>query len=67
MTSFDMKSLFTNVPLNGTIDIILRKVFDENKMVTNIPRSILKELLFFCAKHVHFKLMAELTFSVMES
>ena len=36
--SFDVKSLFTNVPLDETINIVLRKVYDENKKVTNLPR-----------------------------
>ena len=27
--SFDVVSLFTNVPLRDTIDIILKKVYDE--------------------------------------
>ena len=35
MVSLEVKSLFTNVPLNGTIDIILRNIYDENKIVTN--------------------------------
>ena len=60
MISFDVKSLFTNVPLNETINIILRKVYDENKIVTTIPRSILKELLYPCTKHVHFKSNGEI-------
>ena len=42
MISFDVKSLFTNVPVNETINVILRKVYYENKIVTNIPRSMLK-------------------------
>ena len=58
--SFDIKSLFTNVPLNEAINIILRKVYNENKIVTNIPRSILKELLFLWTKHVHFKFNDEI-------
>ena len=55
MISFDVNSFFTNVPLNETIDIILTKVYDENKIDTKIPKSILKELLYLCRKHVHFK------------
>ena len=60
MISFDVKSLFTNIPLNESINIILRKVYYENKTVTNIPRSILNELLFLCTKHVHFKFNDEI-------
>ena len=60
MIPFDVKSLFTNVPLNETIDIILIKVYDENKIDTKIPKSILKELLYLCTKHVHFKFNNEI-------
>ena len=55
MILFDVKSLFTSIPLNETIDIILTKGNDENKIDTKIPKSILKELLYLCTKHVHFK------------
>ena len=60
MISFDVRSLFTNVPLNETIDIILTKVYDENKIDTKVPKSILKELLYLCTKHVHFKFNNEI-------
>ena len=60
IVSFDVKSLFTNVPLNETIDIILTKVYDENKTDTKIPNSILKELLYLCTKHVPFKFNNEI-------
>ena len=60
MMSFDVKNLFTNVPLNETIDIILTNVYEENKMNTKIPESILKELLYLCTKHVHFKFNNEI-------
>ena len=54
MISFDVKSLFTNVPVEETIDIILNKIYDEKKIETNIPRNIMKDLLYLCTKHVHF-------------
>ena len=38
MISFDVVSLFTNVPLQRTIDIILHKVYTEKKIKTKIPR-----------------------------
>ena len=60
IVSFDVKSLFTNVPLNETIDIILTKVYDENKTDTKIPNSILKELLYLCTKHLPFKFNNEI-------
>ena len=43
MISFDVKNLFTNVPLKDTVDIILTKVYDEKKIDTytkvNIKRA----------------------------
>ena len=54
MISFEVKSLFTNVPLDEIISIILRKIYDEGKIETNIPRNVMKELLLLCTKHVHF-------------
>ena len=60
MISFDVKNLFTNVPLKETVDIILTKVYDEKKIDTKIPKSILKELRYLCTKHVHFKFNNEI-------
>ena len=53
MISFDVKSLFTNVALDETISIIVRKIYDEGKIETDIPRNVMKELLLLCTKHVH--------------
>ena len=60
MISFDVKSLFTNVPLDETLRIILRKIYDEGKIETNIPRSITKELLLLSTKHEHFTFNGEI-------
>ena len=54
MISFYVKSLFTNVPLEETIDIILNKIYDENKIEASIPRNTMKNLLYLCMKNVHF-------------
>ena len=32
MILFDVKSLFTSVPLDETISIMLRKIYDEDKI-----------------------------------
>ena len=47
MISFDVVSLFTNVPLNRTIEIILRKVYDEKLIRTKIKRDEMREILIF--------------------
>ena len=51
--SFDVKSLFTSVPLEKTKVFILKKVYDEKKIQTNIPKTVLKELLYLCTKQLH--------------
>ena len=52
--SFDVKSLFTYVPLDFTINVILRRIYNENEIHTNIKRSEMKELLLLCTKNAHF-------------
>ena len=52
--SFDVKSLNTYVPLDFTINVILRGIYNENEIRTNIKRSEMKELLLLCTKNVHF-------------
>ena len=41
--SFDVKSLFIYVPLDFVIDVILRRIYNENEIHTNIKRSEMKE------------------------
>ena len=48
MTFFDVKNLFTNVPLDKTIDFILKKVYNEKKIQIHIFKRVLKELLYLC-------------------
>ena len=45
MVSFDVKSLFVNIPLNQTIDIILKRIYDDNELRISISRNEMKELL----------------------
>ena len=40
--------------LDEKISIILRKICDEGKIETTIPRKVVKKLLLLCTKHVHF-------------
>ena len=47
-------SLFTNVPLRKTIDIILRKVYDEKLIRTEIPKKNLEKLLLLCTQDKPF-------------
>ena len=49
MVPFDVVSLFTNIPLEETIDIVCNYA-----SLTNIPRRKLQELLLLCTKNVQF-------------
>ena len=50
MVSFDVVSLFTNVPLEDRIKIILRTLYEN---LRNCNREIC-QLLYLCTKNVHF-------------
>ena len=54
MVSFDVSNLFTNVPLEFTIDLILKKVYNKKMVKTKLKREELKELLEICTKELHF-------------
>ena len=43
--SFDVTSLFTNFPLNKTLNIILHRIYKENLVKTNTRKNILKKLI----------------------
>ena len=40
MLSFDVVSLFTNVPLEETINITVKRIYDINEINTNIVISL---------------------------
>ena len=52
MVSFHVKSLFTIVYLDWTINIILKRIYDDNELRISISRDEMKKLL--CTKKVHF-------------
>ena len=54
MFSFDVKSLFTNVPLAESIDIVLDKVFVDKVLKVPFTRPELKSLLMLCTEEVQF-------------
>ena len=45
LVSFDVKSLFTNVPLNKTIDVILDRVYTKKLITTKLKKRTLKKLI----------------------
>ena len=55
MASFDIKSLFTNIPLEETIDIATNSLFpNENSSVLGLTPGIFRKLLQFAVKNVLF-------------
>ena len=54
MISFDVVSLFTSVPLDFTIELILDKVYKDKLIKTKLSRDEMKELLETCTKEMHF-------------
>ena len=54
LISSDVTSLFTNVPLDVTIDAILKRIYGQNKVNTNIPKGQMRDLLLLCTKKLHF-------------
>lgn len=56
MLSFDVESLFTNIPTLETIDIILRLVYKGNKKYHHgLLKEELKKLLIICTQESHFQ------------
>ena len=54
IVSFDVKSLFTNVPLDLTIQLVLKRIYEKHKVSKNITKQEIKEMLILCTKNVHF-------------
>ena len=54
MCSFDVVSLFTNIPLEETVEICLDKLYANSETVHNLCRQDLKKLIMFVAKENYF-------------
>ena len=48
MVSFDVNSLFTNVPLDRTIQLVLKRIYEKHEISTNITKQERKEMLILC-------------------
>ena len=53
MASFDVKSLFTSLALEYTIDIIIRQIFEDHEITTIFTKSEMKKLLTLCTKNIY--------------
>ena len=54
IVSFDVKSLFTNVPLEKTIEITLKRIYERKEINTPLSKKEMKQLLTLCTKYLHF-------------
>ena len=52
MVSFDVVSLFTNVPLPETIEIIINYLYEENKNIMPVERKVFKKLMFIATQGI---------------
>ena len=50
MVSFDVKSLFSNVALDRTIQLVLKRIHEKHEVSTNIAKQEMKEMLILCTK-----------------
>ena len=53
LISFDVKLLITNVPLNFTIDLILKGLYEDSEIQTNIKKKKKKKKLNDYSFYVH--------------
>ena len=56
MIYFDVISLFTNVPIDATTGIILKRIYEQKEINTSFTRQELKEFILLCKNGVHFTL-----------
>ena len=53
LVSYDVTSLFTNIPIQETIGMVINLIFNHNPNV-NIPKKKLKKLFLFATSQTHF-------------
>ena len=54
VVSFDVTSLFTLVPLEHSIDIIVKRIYEKHEITTVFRKHEMKKLLTICSKNVDF-------------
>ena len=59
MMSFDVEGLFTNVPLEFTINVILDKIYTKKLVKTKLKRKEMEKLLWLCTTGLHFTFNGE--------
>ena len=54
MASLDISSLFTNIPIDETIDIIINRLFSSSTQFSGFSHAQFRKLLYFAVKNCHF-------------
>ena len=54
MVSFEVKSLFTKVPLEKAIEITLEIIYERKEINTSLSKKEMNQLLTLCTIIVHF-------------
>ena len=54
MVSFDVKALFTNVPLEYTVDLVLKRIYENHETLMSITKNEMRGILLLCTNNVHF-------------
>ena len=57
--------LFTNVPIDATIDIIIRRIYEFKLIDTRITKNKMREHILLCTKKIDFMFNSE-TFTLVE-
>ena len=60
LLSFDVKSLFPNVPLEKSIDIILKRICENKETNTSISIKDIKNMLVLCRRRVDLSMNGEI-------
>ena len=55
MCSFNIKNLFTNVPLDETISICIKELYDSDLSPPLIPKEVCQSMLYVAVKNVEFR------------
>ena len=66
LASFDIVSLFTNIPVDETIDIIVDLAFTDNTLFHNFNRSQFKLALTLASKDIDFLFNKKITNKLTE-
>ena len=55
MVPFDIKSLFENVSLEYTIDLVLKRIYKYHEISTAVARNVMREILLCTLYILHLE------------